>query len=185
MKIGVGSKNPVKVAAVQQAMQLVVERQQLGLVPEIFGYEVESGVPAQPRTEEETRNGAFSRANNVLRCDSTIEIAIGMEGGVCPDGDDLFSTVWVCVADRQGHKTEVNGARFRLPKTVAEPIQNGEEMGDVMDQLTGKTNIKHQEGMIGTLTGGVLTRQEEYENLVRLALGLFMAENKGSRAIWD
>lgn len=173
MRIGVGSQNPIKVAAVRQAMQLVVERQNLQIVPEITGYEVESGVPPQPRTELETRTGAFNRAQNVLQHDPTIEVAVGMEGGVCPDGDDLFSTVWVCVRDRSGRKTEVNGARFRLPKAVAEPIQNGEEMGLVMDRLTGKTNIKHQEGMIGTLTGGAVTRQEEYENLVTLALGLF------------
>jgi inosine/xanthosine triphosphatase len=173
MKIGVGSQNPVKVAAVQQAMKKILERQKQSLVPEITGYEVESLVSAQPRTESETRTGACNRAQNVLQLDSALDMAVGMEGGVCPDGDDLFSTVWVCVTDRSGRKTEVNGARFRLPKAVAEPIQNGEEMGKVMDRLTGKTNIKHQEGMIGTLTGGALTRQEEYENLVTLALGLF------------
>ncbi len=183
LSVGVGSTNPVKVAAVQQAITHVLQRQKRAIRFQVEGYEVASEVSPQPRSETETREGATNRAKNVLLKHAHIDLAVGMEGGVHPENDGLFSTVWVCVLDREGRKTEVNGARFRLPNEIAQPIIAGQEMGVVMDQLTGKTNIKHQEGMIGTLTGEAVTRQEEYENLVSLALGLYFKDWRGSEQV--
>ena len=173
MTIGIGSENPVKVAAVEEAVDIVHERLGLYGPLKMHSLAVESGVAAQPLSDEETRRGACQRAQRVLESDLAPDIAFGLEGGVEQRDDGLFSTVWVCIRDRDGHQVEVNGARFRLPDYVAEPILAGEEMGVVMDRLTGKTNIRHQEGMIGTLTGGAVTRQEEYQNLVQLAYGLY------------
>jgi len=179
MIIGIGSQNPVKVAAVEEAVDIVHERLGLYGPVKFHKLDVSSDVGSQPMSDDETRQGACNRASNVLQSDLKPDIGIGLEGGVEQRADGLYSTVWVCVQDQQGRVAQVNGARFRLPDDIAQPIQQGEEMGVVMDRLTGKTNIKHQEGMIGTLTGGAVTRQEEYQNLVQLAYGLYRQQITG------
>lgn len=173
MTIGIGSQNPVKIAAVEEAVDIVHERLGLYGPVKFHALDVPSGVGAQPMSDAETQQGARQRAQAVLQAELHPDVAVGLEGGVEERPEGLFSTVWVVIRDREERLVEVNGARFRLPEEIAEPILAGEEMGVVMDRLTGKTNIKHQEGMIGTLTGGAVTRQEEYQNLVQLAYGLY------------
>ena len=173
MIIGIGSTNPVKVAAVEEAVDLVHERLGIYGPVKFQAMEVESGVGAQPLSDEETRAGAAGRARQVLNSYLQPDIAVGLEGGVDRREDGLYATGWVSVQDQQGKIVEVNGACFKLPDQIAQPILDGEEMGVVMDQLTGKSNLKHQEGMIGTVTGGAVTRQESFQHLIQLAYGMY------------
>lgn len=149
----------------------------------VKGFEVPSGVSAQPWTDEETRVGAENRAKKALELGtaqlgvdpSTEELlGVGLEGGVFEaDNGELWSTVWAVVVDTQGNVYAANGARIRVPESIAEPMRNGEEMGPLISRLTGQSDVKHKQGMFGVITQRFIDRTEEYSAIAKLALGLW------------
>lgn len=173
MIIAVGSTNPTKLEAVRIAVEEVHTK--LGLMGdlEFKTHEVPSGVSPQPMSDEETRLGARNRARLALEAEPTAELAFGLEGGVMEFEDELHSTVWICVVDRNGKEFYANGARFLLPNVLAKAIREGQEMGPAMDEITGRQGIRHQEGMIGVVTGGVITRAAEYGHIAKTAYALY------------
>jgi inosine/xanthosine triphosphatase len=143
---------------------------------EIQSIPVASGVGAQPLTDVETRQGARNRAQAVLQQNQVIDYALGLEGGVLTDelSGDLFSVVWVCAQDRQGDFREVSGAKFRLPDNLAAGLRRGLELKDAMFEHTGQADVNKKDGMIGAVTGGLITRTQEYQSLTKLALSLLI-----------
>ena len=162
--IVVGSTNPIKVAAVVQAIGNRLPK------TTISGTDVKSGVSEQPMTDAETKRGAKNRAKLALS-QSQADIAISFEGGVFQTGVDLWNTIWCCALDKKGKIEFANGGRIKLPEAIVRHILKGQEMGPVMDKLTKRKNIKHQEGMLGIITNNWVTRQSVYANLAQLALG--------------
>ncbi len=73
MKIAIGSVNPAKVKAVEEACK----EQDIDVI--ITPMSVPSGVSNQPFSDEETIQGAVNRATNCL-LEENIEIGIGLEG---------------------------------------------------------------------------------------------------------
>lgn len=177
MNIFVGSQNPVKVNAVVNAASeswsdVVVQ-----------GLDVPSGVSEQPRTDAQAKTGALNRAHAALE-DGLVQIetsnpdrpdvlGIGLEGGVTEFEGELWNTVWAAVVDSDGNEFLANGARFRLPDSVAEQIEAGEEMGPLMARLAGEDNVRQKQGFIGIVTDRFVDRTEEYTAIVKLALGLW------------
>jgi len=183
MIIFVGSTNPVKVNAVKLA---VLKKWPKATV---LGIEVASGVPAQPLTDEETRLGASNRAQTVLATGlktltsaeittATTILGVGLEGGVFGKvATDFWSTVWVSVTDQTGKIFESNGARFKLPPTVATQILAGAEMGQAMGELFSDPKIKQKQGAIGILTGNLTSRTEACTAIAKLAIGLWYGQD--------
>lgn len=181
MTIFVGSTNPVKVEAVKRAA--LWQWQDLVVV----GYEVKSKVKDQPMTDNETRKGAENRAKAALKIGlkesqkpGEIYLGMGLEGGVFIDKHKhMWSTVWAALVDTQGNTYVANGARVKVPDTIAHKIKNGEEMGPVMEKLTGLTDVRKRQGMFGIITKEFVTRTEEYSNIAKIALGLWYGRD------WD
>ena len=96
LRIAVGSSNPAKLGAVQQALQRAVDRPREGranrrIQLEIQGFDVASGVPDQPWGDAETKRGAQNRARaayqeyiiiNHGNNNRAPHLAIGLEGGL-------------------------------------------------------------------------------------------------------
>ncbi|OGV91001.1 hypothetical protein A3A66_03155 [Microgenomates group bacterium RIFCSPLOWO2_01_FULL_46_13] len=162
--IAVGSLNPVKLAAVKTAIKDKLIR------VKVVAVDVDSGVDGQPRSDAATRLGALNRAHAALKAVKS-DLAIGLEGGIIINRRAVWNTVWCCAVDKQDRISLVNGERFILPQKISTPIRQGIEMGPLMDELTGRKNIKHQEGMLGIVTGGWVSRETAYAHLVRLVLG--------------
>lgn len=178
MNLFVGSTNPVKTNAV------TVAASETWPDCTVLGFETESGVSEQPRTDEETRTGAQNRARAALESgleksqkndaqESPAHLGIGLEGGVTELADGMYSTVWVCVVDSQGTMTEANGARFKVPEKIANHIREGKEMGPIVAQLSGEKDVRSKQGMIGIITNGFVDRTEEYTGITKMALGLW------------
>ncbi len=171
----VGSENPVKISAVQVAAGSVW--------PDLMvvGVGVPSGVSAQPRSDEETKQGAQTRAQKALvegrrragLSDQDQALGLGLEGGVFTIEGELWSTVWVVVTENGKDFYAANGARFKLPDSIAAPILAGEEMGPVVGKLLSNPEVKRQQGMIGVVTDNFVDRSEEYAALAKLAIGLW------------
>ncbi|GAX90221.1 DUF84 family protein [Effusibacillus lacus] len=64
LRVAVGSSNPAKVKAVQAAFEA------LGHQVHVVGFDVESGVSAQPFSDEETVEGALNRAKAAIHMQS-------------------------------------------------------------------------------------------------------------------
>lgn len=178
----VGSTNPVKLQAVKLATS--IKYPQL----KIYGLEVKSGVPEQPRSDAQTRRGAVNRSRVVLKLglktypQASLKncLGVGLEGGIfIKKNGEMWSTVWVAIADSQGKIFEANGARFKVPKILAKPIAAGEEMGPALSRLFNGADIRRTNGAIGVVTGNFVTRPEEYAGIAKLAFGLWFGQG------WD
>ena len=169
MKIVVGSTNPVKLNSVKLVFEEVFEE------VEVVGVIVESGVPEQPRGDEETVRGALNRARGALEKDNEFEYGVGLEGGVYEQGDKLFECAWCAVVSSEGDEGLGGGLRFELPPKVAEKIRAGGELGPVMNEFLDREDVKKQEGAVGVLTKKHVTRTSGYKQLVYLALMRFIS----------
>lgn len=179
MHLFVGSTNPVKINAVTTASSETWPDVQ------VMGFDVPSGIAAQPRTDLETRTGARNRALAALdegvsflkkdqkRIRSQEVLGVGLEGGVFEQDGEVWSTVWAAVVDMDGVFYESNGARFKVPALIAEPILAGEEMGPIVNKLFGGTDVRRTNGAIGVITNNFVDRTEEYGAIAKMALGLW------------
>ena len=180
MHIFVGSRNPVKINSVINASSETWP----GVVVE--GFDVKSGIPEQPIGDKVTKTGAMNRAKAVLDVGlkkhevdgfsfaNDEVLGVGVEGGVFDDDEgQMWSTVWAVVLDKTGYMQFANGARFKVSDIVAEKIRKGEEMGPIIAEVVGEADIRKKQGMIGIITKGFIDRTEEYQGIVKMAIGLW------------
>lgn len=171
MKVVVGSTNPVKVGAVAVVFKHYFPE------AEVTGTEVESGVGEQPKSEAETVRGAENRARAALKSGEGVEYGVGIEGGYTKKDGHPMECAWVAIGNRDGKIGLGGGLYFELPAKVAKRIKAGEELGPIMDQLTGTDNVKQKMGAIGVFSKGKLSRQAAYEQLIVQALTKFVSPN--------
>lgn len=182
MKIIVGSKNPVKVGAVEEAFAKYFPE------CEVIGEDVASGVSSQPMSERETMNGARSRAYAALESDKDADYGVGLEGGVTeldptsPNWNGmhggkgrLFECAWVAVVSREKVEGLGGGLYFELPEKIAIKIKAGGELGPIMSELSGEDNVKQKMGAIGIFSKGQLDRKQAYVQIVVSALIKFVS----------
>ncbi len=167
MRIGIGSKNPVKCKAVEAVLA--------PLYPgaEFVQADVQSGVSAQPWGNAETRTGALNRARAALR-HTQAQLGIGLEGGVIDSEFGLMTTAWCVLIDTQGRIGVGGSACTLLPAAVTYDVRNGYELGTAIDRLVQQSGTKHTHGAIGILTNDLETRQSAFETLIRFALAPFL-----------
>jgi len=157
----VGSKNPVKVGAVEEAFKKYWPE------CEVVGVEVESGVSSQPMSEEETVDGARNRARS---CIGDNDCGVGIEGGVCEIEGKMLECAWVAIVNKEGIEGLGGGLYFELPEKIAEKIREGGELGPIMDEFSGESNVKQGQGAIGIFTKGQLDRKQAYVQIVLSAM---------------
>lgn len=160
----VGSTNPVKVQAAKDAFELMFPDAEVLA----RGIKSPSGVPDQPMTSKQTRDGAVNRVV-YCRSQAPAHYYLAMEGGVdlFEDGPATFAYVVVATQDNMSVGRSAN---LPLPASVFDALQQGEELGHVMDRLFNTTNIKQAGGAIGLLTNGRATRGSIYTQAIMLAM---------------
>ena len=168
MKIAVGSTNPTKVSAVTAIVT------QLWPEAEILPVSVPTGVSEMPMSDSETITGARNRAR-AARLALDADLGFGLEGGVHSDPIGLVLQGWVVVVDGNGREGVAGAGRLPLPPMIANRILAGEELGPVMDDLLGESNVKARGGAVGTLTKGLIPRTQAFALGVGYALAPFVA----------
>ncbi|UII55234.1 DUF84 family protein [Cytobacillus spongiae] len=164
MRIFVGTKNPVKINAVQSCFS--------GEEETVISIQVPSGVSEQPFTDDETIKGAIHRAEAALE-NGKGDIGIGLEGGVQQTEYGLFLCNWGALVEPNLPPLVAGGARIRLPNEIATRLLNGEELGPVMDDFSHKQNVRKNEGAIGIFTNGLVDRSEMFTHVVKLLAGQY------------
>ncbi len=159
MKVLVGSKNPVKIDAVKEALENYFAD------VEVIGYKVESNVPDQPFNDE-TFYGAENRTFELKKINEQQNINadyfVGIEGGISKVFNRWFAYGVVCIMNAEGDKGFGTSAHFELPEKVITEIKNGKELGAVMDEIQNEQNTKQKKGAIGYFTNGKMTRKDLY-----------------------
>lgn len=174
MMIMVGSTNPLKVGAVNDAAVAMLD----GSVT-VEGMHVASGVADQPWGDEETLTGARTRADLARATGRSGCIGVGIEAGLVDHGDGCVeSTSWVVATDgRQLGRSRA--ASYLLPYELAVLVLGGMSLGDATDVAFAGAGLSRTVGTVGPLTGGAIERRSHYAAAVTLALIPFRPANAG------
>lgn len=167
MKISVGSKNPVKIAAVENAVKKIWQDVM------VVAVDVDSGVGKQPMSNGEAIEGALNRAKASLK-QHDADIGIGLEGCVHDTAYGMLLSGWVAAVDKSGEIGIGGGGGLLLPEKIAFELRNGKELGPVMDAFIGAHNTKQKQGTVGILTNNLISRTESFEKSVICALTRFI-----------
>ncbi|MFA9425351.1 inosine/xanthosine triphosphatase [Natronorubrum sp. A-ect3] len=174
MDVAVGSTNPVKIDAVERTLER--------FEPTVMAVSVDSGVPEQPWSIEETVTGAETRARRALEA-TDADYGVGLEGGVARlEGVPGLSLImWAAVTD--GERIERGGGpTLSLPDDVATRLADGAELGPVMDDRLGTDGIAEADGAAGVLTAGLTSRTQALGEAVACAFGPFVAASDDRRS---
>lgn len=156
----------MKLAATERAFEA------LGIAATVDAVAVDSGVGDQPVGDDESIRGATNRAERAL---ADRDLGVGLEGGVAEGPDGWYLIMWTAATD--GEETHLGcGPRLRLPDRITERVQDGEELGPVMDDVIGETGVKRNQGAAGVLTDGIIDRETALLTAVAGALGPLVAE---------
>lgn len=167
IKVVVGSKNPVKVKAVENTF-----KKAFGNV-EIQSMEVDSDVSHTPSSWEEIAQGAINRAKTAFQ-KLNGDFGVGLEGGYEKTKFGTFMRGAVAIIDKEGKLGISGGKGILLPKKVVEKLEQGQELGDIMDELQNVKNTKQKTGAVGFFTKNYSNRQESFEQDVLYALARFL-----------
>ncbi len=169
MKIVVGSKNQAKINAVSEIL-----REYPHLVnAEVIGAEAASGVANQPKSLEETVQGAQNRAKAIF---TNCDYSIGIESGLMhvPGSKSGYMDVCVCaIYDGSEFHTGLSSAwEFPDVSTTDLMIKEGLDMSQAINKagMTKNPQIGSAEGAIGILTKGRMNRKEYTKQALRTAL---------------
>ena len=145
LRITVGSHNPVKIDAAKQAISLLLPN------AEIICQGMHANVDA-----------SFAA-----------DLYIAMEGGVDNFEHGPATYAYMAII-YQGKVSIGRSAQLPLPQAVYQALEQGEELGHVMDRLFNTVNIKQKGGAIGLLTDGKATRGSIYTQALILAMAPFL-----------
>lgn len=175
--IAVGSTNPVKIesSSVGITAALKIESKDINFE----GFDVPSGVPAQPVGDDETKQGSINRAITAYECFSSKygnppQFSIGLEGGISALGEENMECfAWISIFN--GIKTScARTGSFVLPPAIRDHVRGGMELGDADDAVFGTKNAKQGDGTVGHLTRNVINRTSYYSPAVTLAMIPFL-----------
>lgn len=164
MKFIIGSMNKAKVEA---ATTIILAHH---LEAEISTVASESGVSAQPIGDAETIKGAINRAKYVQRSHPEA-IGIGLEGGVRLIGEQMYICNWGALSLPNRHTITAGGAQIQLPNELAEKMNEGQELGPVIEAYFKQQGLRQKEGAMGIFTAGLITRVDLFEHIMQLLIG--------------
>ncbi|KEG12618.1 hypothetical protein DQ04_01571010 [Trypanosoma grayi] len=175
----VGTTNKAKVECVATAVRTCFPDKQHDVRP----VPVASAVRAQPMSAAESQQGARYRANEALRLIPDAHYGVGLEGGLEKIEERWFECGWMYVVERStGRHGMGSSARFEMSQRLMSKILNeGKELAEVMDELTGQTDVRSGQGAMGILTAGYLNRADCYLHGLFFALAPFLSDRK----YWD
>jgi inosine/xanthosine triphosphatase len=186
MKIAVGTVNSAKIESVRKALEKIkaTAQEKKGLsfdVKEIdiIGIKTESGVNAQPLDEQETIAGAMNRAKAALESGNRdFDFGIGIESGISKVGEKVFEGGWVVIIDRKGEIGLASSNRYELRSPIMNILNQGKELSEAVESLTGLSEVKTTLGMSGVISNGIIDRSDSYVDAVILGFGPFLSDHR-------
>ncbi|KAJ3226856.1 hypothetical protein HK099_003968 [Clydaea vesicula] len=168
-----GSTNPSKILSVKNSLEKIMKNYSL----EVIGVKAPSGVRDQPMSDEETLKGAENRAKSVLAQYPHADFAMGIEGGISKIGDVFLENGFVVVLSKNGEKGIGTSGSYQLSSKILNKINEGTELGDIVDELSGEESVKTKQGAMGLLTKNLITRDKAYETGIIFAFSKFYSDS--------
>lgn len=169
--IALGSARAAKIMAVRASVARIAELDPAWGNANVVARAVSTNVPAMPLTDWELMQGARERAlavRDVLRSQRlAADIYVGLEGGfhsISIEGEwHTFLRGWAYATD---DKTGTFGAApsISVPSVIAHRVIDGrQELGVVIDEITGKHDVRSRQGAWGILSRDMVTRAMSFE----------------------
>lgn len=131
-----------------------------------------------PLTSEETRLGARRRVENLIAQladrEPPFDLYIGMEGGLASSDGQSWLENWAYASDGARGYFGSGRAVPLPPAIVAQVIEKGRSLAEVIDELAGRADVRSQEGTWGVLTRNLITRQHAFRDALVNALAPFL-----------
>lgn len=167
MKIIVASTNPQKIKAVAD----LIPKYNFLVGSSIEGKNIDSGVSNQPKSLEETVQGAINRAKSAF---IDTDYTFGIESGLMkvPQTKSGIMDVCVCaIFDGKNIHLGLSSA-FEPPQKIVDLMHNGMDMSEACIEvgLTCNPKLGSSEGLIGILTHGRMDRLAYTTQAVTTAL---------------
>ena len=157
--IHVASLNKNKIKAVQEAFPSY----------KVTGITCKSGVREQPMSLDEIVEGAIFRAKSVFKnCD----YSVGIEDGISPVPGTISGYMnFCCCAIFDGTRTYLGlGSAFEYPPGCTKRVlDEGITISQAFISLTDNPDIGYEEGIIGWLTRGKISRADYSKHAVEMA----------------
>jgi inosine/xanthosine triphosphatase len=180
-RLAVGSTRKPKLDAVKAAAADITPLLGEGVVLEIQGYEVDSGVNHTPTSREELMRGARQRAEALQQhlhvSGVSADFYIGLEGGLALATENglrkTFLESWAYVANAHAGHFGCSPS-IELPQALAqEVVVRGTELSVAIDQFAGQAGIRDGQGAWGVLSRNLISRQESFRLAVVAAFAPF------------
>jgi non-canonical (house-cleaning) NTP pyrophosphatase len=167
--------------AVRASVARISELDPSWLKASVVARKVEITAPAMPLNDWQLMQGARERALAVReillgqRIES--EVYVGLEGGfhsISIEGEwHTFLRGWAYATD--GITGAFGGTpSISVPKAIVESVvEGGEELGIVIDRVSGKRDVRSRQGAWGVLTRDLVTRAMSFELALVAALAPF------------
>lgn len=172
----VGTTNKAKLDSVSTVVNTCFPNE----THEVVAISTVSSVSDQPMSAEETQKGSVHRAKEALRLCERADFGVGIEGGLEHISSKWFECGWMTIIERATDRMGIgSSARFEMSSVLMDPIINeGKELADIIDDLTGEKDVRSGLGAMGVLTGGHLGRAAAYEHGLMFALAPFLSDKK-------
>jgi len=168
MYIVLGSTSPVKVNATKQAFGAYFDEVEVKALP------LPSGVKAFPTSDEETLRGATNRAEKARTLEPGADFAIGIEGGLVRlDEQVLVHQIAVVIKD-EIKGIGVSQGYVAPDRLIMQLDMESDDSRKIIDGYFGRDEILSEEGVVGVMTNGVLTRTDASRDAVICALTRFV-----------
>ena len=163
--IAVGSRNPVKIRAVERVFSRV-----LSSSFDVKSVEVDSGVPPQPFGDQ-TVKGAIERARRAMSA-LDADYGVGIEAGLFFNKalNRHLDVQFCAIVDRTGRVTVGHGPGFYYPPAVEGRVRGDLSVGDVMEMIYGLKDLGKKSGAVGFLSKGLMDRTTLTEAAIIMAL---------------
>lgn len=169
--IALGSDRAAKIMAVRASIARVSAIDPSWVDATVLARRVETTVPAMPMNDWELMQGARERAlavRDLLQAQRrSAEIYVGLEGGfhsISIEGEwHIFLRGWAYATDG---KTGAFGATpsISVPQSLAKKVIEGKrELGLVIDEVAGVSDVRSRQGAWGILSRDLVTRAMSFE----------------------
>ncbi len=138
---------------------------------------VPSDISDMPLNIEETMAWARNRAQNIMKMWIEADYYIWIEWWANKLGDKayLWGVVYVENNFWEGHYGF--SPVMEIPKEIERRLyKDWEELGPIMWELSGKTDIRSENGSMGAWSEDMLTRQDEFASAFKCAISPFYNE---------
>ena len=154
MQVSVGSRNPIKISAVESAFKKFFNN------VKVISLKVKTSIPFQPIGINKTLIGALERA--ILSLNKS-DYGVGIEAGLIKVINAGFMNLQICaIVDKNYKVTLGTSSAFEIPSFIVENILNGKsnEMEEEFERITGIKSIGDKGGAAGFLTKEEISRYD-------------------------